>query len=97
MCWSAITWKHFSAIGRSSAIPRFSDSSDPAIVSDHMETTLAFVQIQAILLLGKYYARAKYGKQDALWNIRLSSDSIPQSNCSGHGLVLASPRAFSFS
>ena len=37
---SAIIWKHFSAIGRSSAILRFSDSNDPAIVSDHMETRL---------------------------------------------------------
>ena len=43
---SAIIWIYFSAIGRSSGILRFSDSSDPAIVSDHMETRLnkSFVQ-----------------------------------------------------
>ena len=38
---SAIIWKHFlSDRRRSSAILLFSDSSDPAIVSDHMETRL---------------------------------------------------------
>ena len=43
---SAIIWIYFSAIGRSSGTLRFSDSSDPAIVSDHMETRLnkSFVQ-----------------------------------------------------
>ena len=49
-CWKyyqqspAIIWKHFSAIGRSSAIisdpTLLSDSSDQVSVSDHMETRL---------------------------------------------------------
>ena len=39
---SVVVWKHFSVIGRSWAILRFSDSRDTAIVSDHTKTRLLF-------------------------------------------------------
>ena len=43
---SAIILKHFSAIWRSWATLCFSDSSDPAIVSDHIETRLDYALVR---------------------------------------------------
>ena len=70
---SAIIWEYFSAIGRSSAIvsdPTFSDSSDPAIESDHMETRLKDNR-QYVL----FFTRTFFYKNMRLWNAQNSRTS----------------------